>query len=72
MVDANHNTTINTDALGVKQAVAKLKLEHKEMIDLVYFGGYTQDEISKEMNMPLGTVKTRVRAALIELRKLFH
>lgn len=72
IVDVNHNTTLNTDTLGVKQAVAKLKLEHKEMIDLVYFGGYTQDEISKEMNMPLGTVKTRVRAALIELRKLFH
>jgi RNA polymerase sigma factor (sigma-70 family) len=71
-VDKNHNTTLNTDTLGVKQAVAKLKLEHKEMIDLVYFGGYTQDEIAKEMNMPLGTVKTRVRAALIELRKLFH
>jgi len=71
-VDKNHNTTLNTDTLGVKQAVSKLKLEHKEMIDLVYFGGYTQDEIAKEMNMPLGTVKTRVRAALIELRKLFH
>ena len=46
-------------------------VDDKEMIDLVYFGGYTQDEIAKEMNMPLGTVKTRVRAALIELRKLF-
>lgn len=72
VVDKNHNTTLNTDTLGVKQAVAKLKFEHKEMIDLVYFGGYTQDEIAKEMDMPLGTVKTRIRAALIELRKLFH
>lgn len=72
ILDNNHNTSLNTDTLGVKQAVEKLKHEHKEMIDLVYFGGYTQDEISKELNMPLGTVKTRVRAALIELRKLFH
>ena len=72
IVDNNHNSTPNTDVLGVKQAVSKLKQEHKELIDLVYFGGYTQDEIAKEMNMPLGTVKTRVRAALIELRKLFH
>ena len=72
ILDNNHNTSLNTDTLGVKQAVEKLKIEHREMIDLVYFGGYTQYEISKEMNMPLGTVKTRVRAALIELRKLFH
>ena len=47
-----------------------LKPEYKVIIDLAYFGGYTQEEISQELNLPLGTVKTRARAALIELRKV--
>lgn len=70
-IEKNLHTTFNTDTLGVKQTVNKLKPEHKEMIDLAYFGGYTQDEIAKQTGMPLGTVKTRIRTALIELRKLF-
>jgi len=49
-----------------------LKPEQKVIIDMAYFNGYTQDEISKEMDIPLGTVKTRMRTAIIELRKLLQ
>ena len=49
-----------------------LKPEQRSIIDLAYFNGYTQDEISKEMGIPLGTVKTRMRAAIIELRKMLE
>lgn len=38
------------------------------MIDLLYFQGYTQQEISDELGVPLGTIKTRVRRALGRLR----
>jgi RNA polymerase sigma-70 factor (ECF subfamily) len=41
------------------------------VIDLAYFKGYTQEEISKELDMPVGTVKTHVRRALMELKKIF-
>jgi RNA polymerase sigma-70 factor (ECF subfamily) len=41
------------------------------LIDLMYFKGYTQSEIAEEFNIPLGTVKTRLRSATMNLRKIF-
>lgn len=58
------------DHIGLKELVNKLKPEHKQMIDLAYFGGYTQSEIAEEYNIPIGTVKTRMRAALQTLKNL--
>jgi RNA polymerase sigma factor (sigma-70 family) len=58
------------DSIGLRKQVATLKADQKIIIDLAYFGGYTQEEISKEMSIPLGTVKTRMRTAIIELRKI--
>ena len=60
------------DTIGLRKQLAVLKPEQKSIIDLAYFGGYTQEEISKEMDIPLGTVKTRMRSALIELRKILQ
>jgi len=37
---------------------------------LSYFQGFTHEEIAKVMNIPLGTVKTRIRTALIQLRTM--
>jgi RNA polymerase sigma-70 factor, ECF subfamily len=68
---ANHySSTTPEDHIGLKEMVAKLKPEHKQMIDLAYFGGYTQSEIAEEYNIPIGTVKTRMRHALQVLRNL--
>jgi RNA polymerase sigma factor (sigma-70 family) len=60
---------INTDLIGVKEQVVKLKEDYRIIIELVYFKGFTQEETAKELNLPLGTVKTRVRAAIMELRQ---
>lgn len=60
------------DAMGLRKQLANLKPEQRNIIDLAYFNGYTQDEISKELDIPLGTVKTRMRAAIIELRKMLE
>jgi RNA polymerase sigma-70 factor (ECF subfamily) len=57
------------DAVGLRKQVANLKTEYKTIIDMAYFSGFTQDEISKHLGIPLGTVKTRMRAAMQELRK---
>ncbi len=62
-------TEIETDKIGLRKIVTNLKEEHKVLIELAYFHGYTQDEISKFLNVPLGTVKTRLRSALIQLRQ---
>ncbi|MEO5648908.1 MAG: sigma-70 family RNA polymerase sigma factor [Ginsengibacter sp.] len=64
------NTAFSFDALGIRKQVSLLKNDQKQIIDLAFFGGFTQDEISKELLIPLGTVKTRMRTALTELRKL--
>jgi len=60
---------INSDKIGLRKIVQKLKEDHRILIELSYFEGYTQDEISKMLNMPLGTVKTRLRSALLQLKQ---
>jgi RNA polymerase sigma factor (sigma-70 family) len=62
---------IETDQIGLRKIVNMLKDEHKVLIELAYFQGYTQDEISKTLNVPLGTVKTRLRSALLLLKEFF-
>lgn len=65
------HTSDKMDAIGLRKQVAGLKPEHQHVIDLAYFGGYTQEEIAKEIGIPVGTVKTRMRAAISALRKIF-
>lgn len=61
-----------TDAIGLRKMVANLKPEYETIISLAYFKGYTLDEISKTLSMPLGTVKTRMRYAIKQLREIFN
>jgi RNA polymerase sigma-70 factor, ECF subfamily len=56
--------------IGFNSILNNLKEDHKLIINLAYFEGYTQEEISKKLGMPLGTVKTKVRQALLKLREL--
>lgn len=68
-VNKQKSSTFNTDTIGLKEEVTKLKDDYRILIDLIYFKGFTQEETAQVLNIPLGTVKTRVRAAIIELRK---
>lgn len=56
--------------IGLQNIINNLKEDQKQIIDLAYFQGYTQEEISKKLSLPLGTVKTKVRQAIIMLREL--
>ncbi len=58
-----------TDAIGLREVVGMLKPDYYAIVDLAYFKGYTLDEISKTLDVPLGTVKTRMRAAMQQLRQ---
>jgi RNA polymerase sigma-70 factor (ECF subfamily) len=58
--------------VGLRKVISGLKEEQRTLLDLSYFQGYTHEEIAKAMNMPLGTVKTRIRTALIQLRTLIQ
>ena len=66
-------TALHTDAIGLRQIVVNtLTPQCREVIEWMYFEGYTQQEISEIFNIPLGTVKTRARMGLIALREYFE
>ncbi len=65
------STLLNTNAIGLQDLVDKLEEKYRIIIELAYFQGYTQKEIEEELNIPLGTVKSRIRVALRELRSVF-
>jgi RNA polymerase sigma-70 factor (ECF subfamily) len=65
-------TEQSTDTIGLRKVVSGLKPEYQVIIDLAYFSGFTMDEISKTLNIPLGTVKTRMRSAIQQLREVYN
>lgn len=62
---------VPVDIVGLRQLVSKLSPICRDVIEWMYFDGYTQQEIADRFNIPLGTVKTRTRLALKELKKYF-
>ena len=68
--DVSH-TPIAPETIGLRQFVDTLPAQNRQVIEWMYFQGYTQQEIADEFNIPLGTVKTRARLALLELRQYF-
>ncbi len=63
--------SFNPDTVGLKEAVQKLDVKYKDLINLIYFSGYTQKDVAEQTNLPIGTVKTRIRSAILALRKNF-
>lgn len=49
----------------------KLDEEHKEILKLSYYYGYTHSEIAEKLDIPFGTVKSKIRIGIRELRKLY-
>jgi RNA polymerase sigma-70 factor (ECF subfamily) len=56
------------EAQEIRQALTTLPAEQCRVIELAYFGGLSHSEIAAELKEPLGTVKTRLRAAMEKLR----
>lgn len=65
------NTEQATDTIGLRKMVADLRPEYEVIVSMAYFKGFTLDEIAKTLDIPLGTVKTRMRAAMQQLRGVF-
>jgi len=70
----NNQATLSTEQKHefneVEKGVESLREEYKILINKAYFGGFTQEEIAEQLGIPLGTVKTRTRAALIALKNI--
>lgn len=57
------------DSIGIKEILHGLPEEQQFIVTHLYLKGYTQSELAEEFNIPLGTVKTRLRLAMQQLRK---
>ena len=66
----DYSEEMNPEDTGLRYQINKLDPKYRQMIELLYFQGYTQREITREFDIPLGTVKTRARKAITELRQL--
>lgn len=72
ILDDNSKTINKIDAIGIKVFIKKLKPKCIQLIDLLFFKGYTQQEASDELEIPLGTVKTQNRNCMNELRLMIN
>lgn len=60
------------DGQLLRRLLAQLPAEQRTLIELAYFMGFTHSELAERMQLPLGTVKTRIRSGLQKLRTLWH
>ncbi|RZJ99324.1 MAG: RNA polymerase sigma factor [Flavobacterium sp.] len=72
VIDQQKHFILNSDGVGVKQLMYDLKPDQRAIMELFYFQGYTQTEVSEALQIPLGTVKTKIRQAILQLRRYFN
>lgn len=68
LIEDSSNQNNRIDTIGILEFVKKLKPKCIQIIELLFFQGYTQQEASDELEIPLGTVKTHNRNCINDLR----
>lgn len=71
-VHKTENTTIETDAMDVAKMVEGLDEKYAFVLEYLYLRGYTQSELADEFDIPIGTIKTRVKKGIQILRDRFN
>ena len=64
-------TKLNQDVMDIKEHVARLEDKYQIVLNALFFEGMTQQEASEELEIPLGTVKSRLKIGLRELKKVY-
>ncbi|WP_425046122.1 sigma-70 family RNA polymerase sigma factor [Primorskyibacter sp. S87] len=67
--DANQILAMEQETGQLKQALAKLNSNQREIIEKAYLGELTHQQISEQTGLPLGTIKSRIRLGLERLRR---
>jgi len=70
ILEEKNSFSSSIDAIGIKKYIKVLKPYCKQIIELLYFKGYTQAETAEELDTPLGTIKTRSRNCIQSLRDI--
>ena len=68
-IDLQNSTEIPVDGIGLKALISELDPDQQFVLQKVYFEGFSHSELSEEYDIPLGTVKSRLRSALKHLRR---
>ncbi len=66
------SNALNQDVIDIKKHLTSLDEKYQIVINALFFEGMTQQEASEELNIPLGTVKSRLKIGLRELKKIYN
>ena len=71
VIDRDKQEQFQEATMDLRNIVDKLSPERRDVLDLVYLQGYTQQEAAERLNIPLGTAKSRIRTALQDLKHFY-
>ncbi len=63
--------SIRPEVLDMQETLEKIEPKYQIVLDALFFQGMTQQEASEELDIPLGTIKSRLKIGLRELRKIY-
>ena len=66
-VHDNRTSAINSSNLDVQQLLIGMDEKYQQVLEYLYIQGYSQSELSQELDLPIGTIKTRVKKAVTGL-----
>lgn len=72
LADGKNLTNFNPDTVKLKEIVMNMDEEYRQILYLLFFAGFSQAEVALKLNIPLGTVKTRARMAIMKLRNIIE
>ena len=64
--------SLNQDTLDIKKHLSSLELKYQVVLNALFFEGMTQQEACEALNIPLGTIKSRLKIGLRELKKIYN
>ncbi|WP_290701201.1 sigma-70 family RNA polymerase sigma factor [Lacinutrix sp.] len=64
--------SLNQDTLDIQKHLSSLEIKYQVVLNALFFEGMTQQEASEELNIPLGTIKSRLKIGLRELKKIYN